>query len=44
MTDLSNKTVLITGARARAIRFALEQPADVNVSEIIVRPTASNVI
>jgi NADP-dependent 3-hydroxy acid dehydrogenase YdfG len=31
-------------AIARAIRFAIEQPADVDVSEIIVRPTASNVI
>lgn len=31
-------------AIARAIRFAIEQPADVDVSEIIVRPTASAVI
>ncbi|MGV3618661.1 MAG: SDR family oxidoreductase [Fimbriimonas sp.] len=28
-------------AIARAIRFAIEQPDDVNVSELIVRPTAS---
>ena len=28
-------------AIARAIAFAVEQPADVNVSEIIVQPTAS---
>jgi NADP-dependent 3-hydroxy acid dehydrogenase YdfG len=28
-------------AIARAIQFAIEQPADVDVSEIIVRPTAS---
>jgi len=28
-------------AIARTIRFAIEQPADVDVSEIIVRPTAS---
>ena len=28
-------------AIARAIRFAIDQPADVDVSEIIVRPTAS---
>jgi NADP-dependent 3-hydroxy acid dehydrogenase YdfG len=28
-------------AIARAIRFAIEQPADVDTSEIIVRPTAS---
>lgn len=32
------------GAIARAIRFAIEQPEDVDVSEIVVRPTASNVI
>jgi NADP-dependent 3-hydroxy acid dehydrogenase YdfG len=28
-------------AIARAIAFAVEQPGDVDVSEIIVRPTAS---
>ncbi|MPT24579.1 MAG: Ohr family peroxiredoxin [Starkeya sp.] len=28
-------------AIGRAVRFALEQPADVDVSEIVVRPTAS---
>jgi NADP-dependent 3-hydroxy acid dehydrogenase YdfG len=28
-------------AIARAIAFAIEQPGDVDVSEIIVRPTAS---
>jgi NADP-dependent 3-hydroxy acid dehydrogenase YdfG len=31
-------------AIARAIRFAIEQPGDVDVSEIIVRPTAGNPI
>lgn len=36
--------MLSADAIARAIRFAIEQPADVDVSEIIVRPTASNVI
>ena len=29
-------------AIARAVRFAIEQPSDVDVSEIVVRPTASN--
>ncbi len=29
-------------AIARAIVFAIEQPADVDVSEIIVRPTAQS--
>jgi NADP-dependent 3-hydroxy acid dehydrogenase YdfG len=28
-------------AIARTIHFAIEQPADVDVSEIVVRPTAS---
>ncbi|MEK1948978.1 MAG: oxidoreductase, partial [Ensifer adhaerens] len=28
-------------AIARAIAYAIEQPSDVDVSEIIVRPTAS---
>jgi NADP-dependent 3-hydroxy acid dehydrogenase YdfG len=37
-------TQLQPDAIARAIRFAIEQPADVDLSEIIVRPTASNVI
>ncbi len=38
------ETALGADAIARAIRFAIEQPDDVDVSEIIVRPTASNVI
>jgi len=38
------ETALSADAIARAIRFAIEQPDDVDVSEIIVRPTASNVI
>lgn len=29
-------------AVARAIAFAIEQPADVDVGEIVVRPTAQN--
>ena len=37
-----NAGMLRPDAIARAIRFAVEQPADVDVSEIIVRPTASN--
>jgi NADP-dependent 3-hydroxy acid dehydrogenase YdfG len=28
-------------AIGRAVRYAIEQPSDVDVSEIIVRPTAS---
>lgn len=32
---------LTPDAIGRAVRFALEQPADVDVSEIVIRPTAS---
>jgi NADP-dependent 3-hydroxy acid dehydrogenase YdfG len=35
-----DKFALPPDAIARAIAFAIEQPADVDVSEIIVRPTA----
>jgi NADP-dependent 3-hydroxy acid dehydrogenase YdfG len=35
------KVAIAPDAVARAILFAIEQPADVDVSEIIVRPTAS---
>jgi NADP-dependent 3-hydroxy acid dehydrogenase YdfG len=37
-----NAGMLGPDAIARAIRFAIGQPADVDVSEIIVRPTISN--
>jgi NADP-dependent 3-hydroxy acid dehydrogenase YdfG len=37
-----NAGMLGPDAIARAIRFAIGQPADVDVSEIIVRPTVSN--
>lgn len=35
------KVAIGSGAIARAVAYAIEQPADVDVSEIIVRPTAS---
>ncbi|MCV3243241.1 SDR family oxidoreductase [Mesorhizobium sp. ZC-5] len=35
------KTAIEPAAIARAVRFAIEQPQDVDVSEMIVRPTAS---
>jgi NADP-dependent 3-hydroxy acid dehydrogenase YdfG len=35
------KIAISTDAIARAIAYAVEQPADVDVSELIVRPTAS---
>jgi len=35
------KVAISPEAVARAIRFAIEQPADVDTSEIIIRPTAT---
>jgi NADP-dependent 3-hydroxy acid dehydrogenase YdfG len=35
------KVAISADAIARAIAFAVEQPDDVDVNEIIVRPTAS---
>jgi NADP-dependent 3-hydroxy acid dehydrogenase YdfG len=35
------KVAITPDAIARAIAYAVEQPADVDVSELIVRPTAS---
>lgn len=35
------KIAIPAAAIARAIAYAVEQPADVDVSELIVRPTAS---
>lgn len=36
------KKSLTPDAIARAVRFALEQPADVDINEVIVRPTAAS--
>ena len=38
--DSMDKMAISPDAIARAIVFAIEQPADVDVGEIIVRPTA----
>jgi NADP-dependent 3-hydroxy acid dehydrogenase YdfG len=35
------RIALTPDAIARAVRFAIEQPADVDVNEIVVRPTAA---
>ena len=40
LADSRDKFALPPDAIARAIAFAIEQPADVDVNEIIVRPTA----
>ena len=41
--DEYRKKAIPAEAIARAVRFAIEQPRDVDVSEIIVRPTATTV-
>ncbi len=40
LVEARNKFAIPPAAIARAIAFAIEQPADVDVGEIIVRPTA----
>jgi NADP-dependent 3-hydroxy acid dehydrogenase YdfG len=40
--DSMDKMGLSPAAIARAIVFAIEQPADVDLGEIIVRPTAQS--
>ena len=40
IVDAMNKMAIAPEAIARAIVFAIEQPADVDVGEIVVRPTA----
>ncbi|WP_405662657.1 SDR family oxidoreductase [Streptomyces sp. NBC_01166] len=40
MNESKEETAIPPAAVARAIRFAIEQPDDVDVTEIVVRPTA----
>lgn len=40
LEERANKAAMPPEAVARAIAFAIEQPADVDVSELVVRPTA----
>ncbi|WP_329180347.1 SDR family oxidoreductase [Streptomyces sp. NBC_01477] len=40
MNESKNAMAIAPEAVARAIRFAIEQPADVDVNEIVIRPTA----
>jgi NADP-dependent 3-hydroxy acid dehydrogenase YdfG len=37
-----DKIAIAPGAIAEAIAFAIEQPADVDVGDIVVRPTAQS--
>ena len=38
--DMRSKLAISPDAIARAIAFAIEQPADVEVGEMVIRPTA----
>jgi len=40
INDQMNKMAISPAAIARAIAFAIEQPADVDLNEIVIRPTA----
>jgi NADP-dependent 3-hydroxy acid dehydrogenase YdfG len=40
INDRMNKIAIPPEAIARAIAFAIEQPAEVDVNEIVIRPTA----
>ena len=40
IVERMEETGIPPAAIARAIAFAIEQPADIDVNEIIVRPTA----
>jgi NADP-dependent 3-hydroxy acid dehydrogenase YdfG len=40
LVESRDKLAISPDAIARAVLFALEQPVDVDVSEIVIRPTA----
>ena len=40
MREQMEKIAIAPDAIARAIAFAIDQPADVDINEIVVRPTA----
>ena len=42
IVDTMDKMAIPPDAIARAIAFAIEQPADVDVGEIVIRPTAQS--
>ncbi|MEU6476547.1 SDR family oxidoreductase [Streptomyces sp. NPDC047017] len=42
ITEMRDRVAIAPEAIARAIAFAVEQPADVDVNEIVVRPTAQH--
>jgi NADP-dependent 3-hydroxy acid dehydrogenase YdfG len=40
LTEVRDRMAISPDAIARAVTYALEQPADVDVNEIVIRPTA----
>jgi NADP-dependent 3-hydroxy acid dehydrogenase YdfG len=40
LAAIRDKLAMTPDAVARAIGFAIEQPADIDVNEIVIRPTA----
>jgi NADP-dependent 3-hydroxy acid dehydrogenase YdfG len=42
LAELGSTIAIAPDAIARAVAFAIEQPADVDVSEVVVRPTAQS--
>ncbi|KUN00195.1 oxidoreductase [Streptomyces yokosukanensis] len=42
ITRLRDRTAIAPDAVARAIAFAIEQPGDVDVNEVVIRPTAQS--
>lgn len=42
LTESRDRFAMPPEAIARAIAFAIEQPADIDVSKIVVRPTAQS--
>jgi NADP-dependent 3-hydroxy acid dehydrogenase YdfG len=39
-SNITGKVVAITDSIARASAFAIEQPADMEIGEVVIRPTA----
>ena len=42
MKDLYKKTAIPADSVARAVHYGIEQPADVEIDEVVLRPTAQD--